>query len=420
MNLSHTHGISPRTTRSHATGGQSGRRHRRNEGSMAAMCAVLIPVLIGFGALAINQGYVAFRSQLLRQTVQSAALAAADKLSTYYSSGSTSTVVSTAQAFAGYNMPPAQYGTVVPSTNVTLGTWNATSNTFTSGGVNPNAVQVTAVNTTANGNAVPLYFGSIWGKPTTDMTATAVASYVSGNGSGIGLGAGSGSGQTFNTIVVNDMSNSFKNEITNQKNVDQALLDCVKGQTDSTSNFGITFSNGHASIYQALIPARANYTALQLKISLITQCTILEDPHCSTGSNVGSGLYSAIQQFNDSAYNGQSKNIVIITDAAPDVKSGVSYGAAEGVTCGTHCGPSDLEAGAQSLAATARAAGISVSTIYYSGNTGDLTQQAHNKAFLASLVTGMGLSLVAPTVTQMDSSFNGVCSTIPSSVKTSS
>jgi uncharacterized protein with von Willebrand factor type A (vWA) domain len=194
----------------------------------------------------------------------------------------------------------------------------------------------------------------------------------------------------------------------------------VKGQTGSTSNFGITFINGHASTYQALEQAGTNYTALQLKINLITACTILEDPYCGTGSNVASGLYSAIQQFSGSTYTGQSKNIIIITDGAPNASRGVDYTTADGVSCGTNCSDSDLLTAAQTLAATAASNGISISTIYYSGDDTNPTDQASFKTFLASLVTGTGVALVAPTAAQIDSSYNGVCSTIPSSVKTSS
>ncbi len=393
---------------------------RRDRGGMAAMCAVMIPALVGFGALALDQGYYSYRSQLLRQTVQSAALAAADKLSTFYSTGSSGTVVSTAQTFAGYNMPSSQYGTVVPTANVTVGTWNPTANTFVAGGSTPNAVQVTGVNTLSNGNPVPLYFGSLWGKPSTDISSTVVASYVVGNGSGVGYGNGSGNGHTFNTIVINDMSQSFAGQIADQVAADLAILNCVKGQTGSSSNFGITFINGHASTYQPLVPAGANYTALQAQINLITACTALEDPNCDSGSNVASGLYSAIQQFSGSTYNNQSKNIVIITDGAPNVKAGVNYTTADGVSCGRNCADADLEAAAQSLAATAKAAGISISTIYYTGTDSNLTDQANYKAFLQSLVTNAGLNLVAPTAAQIDASYNGVCSTIPSSVKSAS
>jgi hypothetical protein len=43
---------------------------RRDRGGMAVLCAVMTPVLIGFGTLAINQVYYAYRAQLLRQTTQ--------------------------------------------------------------------------------------------------------------------------------------------------------------------------------------------------------------------------------------------------------------------------------------------------------------------------------------------------------------
>jgi Flp pilus assembly protein TadG len=407
---------------------------RRDRGGMAVMCAVMVPVLIGFGTLAINQGYVTYRGQLLRQTVQAAALAAADNLSSYYSTGSSSAVITAAQTFATANMPSAQYGTVVPSSDVVLGTWNASTNSFTAGGSTPNAVQVTGINTAANGNAVSLFFGSLFGKPSVDMTSTAVASYVSsgsgtgsgsgGSGSGGSGGGGSGTGvsngRMFNTIVINDMSQSFAGEISDQVAADLAILNCVQGQTGTTSQFGITFINGHAYTYQALEPANANNLALQAKINLITQCTALEDPNCGTGSNVASGLYSAVQQFSGSTFTGQSKNIVIITDGAPNAKNGVDYTTADGVSCGRSCTDQDLLTAAQSLAATAKAAGISISTIYYSGDDTNPTDQANYKAFLASLVTNSGLALVAPTAAQIDSSYSGVCSTIPSSVKTSS
>jgi hypothetical protein len=75
---------------------------------------------------------------------------------------------------------------------------------------------------------------------------------------------------------------------------------------------------------------------------------------------------------------------------------------------------------AQNQAALANAAGISISTIYYTGDDTNSTDQANFRTFLAGLVTGTGVALVAPSAAQIDSSYNGVCSTIPSSVKTSS
>ena len=253
---------------------------RRDRGTMAVMCAVMVPILIGFGTLAVNQGLYTYRNLLLRQTVQSSALAAANKLSTYYTTGSTATIVSTAQTFATANMPSGTYGTVVPAANVVVGNWasGAFTSLASSRGTTPNAVQVTGLNTTANSNALALFFGSWFGKPTLDLSSTVVASYASG--------------KSFNTIVINDLSSSFSGQITDQVQADQQILNCVVGQSGSSSNFGITFINGAATIYQALSPAGTNYTALKLKTSLITACTALEDANCNTGSNVAAGVGS--------------------------------------------------------------------------------------------------------------------------------
>jgi Flp pilus assembly protein TadG len=368
---------------------------------MAALCAVIIPLMVGLGTLAIDQGYYGYRNLLLKQTTQNAALAAAQQLYTYHATGASTTVQSTAVTYAGYNMPSAQYGNVVTQANVVLGTWNGTA--FTAGGTTPTAVQVTGLNTAANGNAVPLFLGSFFGRPSVDITDTVVASY--------------GSGKPFNTIVINDMSDSFAGEISDQVLADQQILNCVNGVVGSTSYFGITFINGHASTYIPLTLAQANYSSLQSQINAITTCGSSEDANCSTGSNVASGLYSAIQQFSDASYAGTSKNIVVITDGAPDARPGVTYGTADGVSCGGNCTGADLEAGAQALAATAKAAGINISTIYYSGDDTNSTDQANYKAFLASLVTGTGTALVAPTTATLDASYAALCSSVPSVLK---
>jgi Flp pilus assembly protein TadG len=54
----------------------------RDRGGMAVLCAIMIPSLIGLGALTIDQGYYGYRALLLKQTTQNAALAAAEKLYT--------------------------------------------------------------------------------------------------------------------------------------------------------------------------------------------------------------------------------------------------------------------------------------------------------------------------------------------------
>jgi Flp pilus assembly protein TadG len=387
--------------------GPRGWLRRRDRGAMAVLiAAVVAPALIGVGVLAIGQGYYTYRKVILQQAVQAAALAAGNNLATYYSTGSTATIVAAAQTFAVANMPTAKYGTVIQPANVVVGSWNGTA--FTSGGTSPNAVKVTGLSTAANGNPIGLFLGSWFGRPTVDYSTTVIA--------GNGTGGGVGSGQAFNTVVINDMSQSFQSEIANQVAADLAMLNCVKGTTGTSSQFGITFVNGHAYTYQALEAASANYTALQTAINAIVQCTAPQDPNCSTGSNIASGMYSAISQLSGLSSTSK-KNIVIITDGVPDAHSGTTYSAADGVTCTTNCTDALMQAGAQTQSTRAKTAGISISTIYYSGDTSQQDVSTYSN-YLAGLVTGSGIALVAPTSAQINAAFAAFCSTIPSAVKT--
>jgi hypothetical protein len=342
-------------------------------------------------------------------------LAAAQTLSSYYTSGNNSTtaVVTAAQTFAKANMPTATYGTVVPAANVVLGNWNSSTQTFTSlatsGGSAPNAVQVTGLNTAANGNAVKTIFAGIFGISSKDLTSSAVASYATG--------------QNFDTIIINDLSQSFSSEITQQRAADLAILNCVQSNSGSATNFGITTFDGHSNIYQALAVASTNYASLQTKINALNYCGTSGAPACS-GSNPAAGIYSAIQQFSGISSTNTIKNIVIITDGVPNADP-ITYAKADGTyatptstspICSTSCTNANLLTMAQDQATNAYNAGINVSTIYYSGSTAS-GQVAAYETEVASFVRGTGVALVAPTAAKISTVLGGFCATMPSALK---
>ncbi len=384
-------------------------------GGVGVLAAMMFAILMGIGALALNEAHLQYRVMLQRQTTQAAALAAAAKLASYYASGTNSdtAVVAAAQTIGGANMPSASYGAVVPASAVVLGNWNAARGSFTSlaesGLASPNAVRVQGLSTTANGNPIGLLFAGIVGRATMDFTATAVASY--------------GTGQTWNTIITNDLSQSFSSAIADQRAADNAILDCVRSSAGSLSQFGITTHTGVSAIFQPLRQASTNFATLQARIATMNSCGKSGAPACG-GSNVASAIYSAIQQFSDPAFANTRKNVVIITDGVPNASSR-TYTRADGIyptatsttpTCTTKCTDANLWTMAVNQAAAARAAGISVSTIYYSGST-SAGQRAGYAAQLAQLSGGTGVSMVAPTTGQISGVFAGFCSTMSSALK---
>lgn len=383
---------------------------------VSVVTAMMYTIVVAMGAVSLNEAHMHYRGLVQRQATQAAALAAAAKLSTYYASGTSSTtaLVSAAQTIATANMPTATYGTILPASNVVLGNWNATTGTFTSlaqsGGTSPNAVRITGTSSVANGNPVTLLMASVTGRANAEYTTTAVASY--------------GTGQTWNTIISNDLSGSFSGQIANQRAADLAILDCVRTSAGAASQFGITTHTGVSAIFQPLSQAGANYTTLANKIATMKSCGNSGAPACS-GSNVASAIYSARQQFANAAYNNTRKNLVIITDGIPNADNR-TYTRADGIyptdtattpTCTNKCTDANLWTMATNQATLARNAGISVSTIYYSGNTGSSTDRTNYAAKLAALTGGTGVAMVAPSAGQISGVFAGFCSTMSSALK---
>ncbi len=382
-------------------------------GSVGLFAAMMIGSLMAVGALGLNQVHLHYRGLLQRQATQAAALAGAAKLATYYTTGNSASIVSAAQTIAAANMPVATYGTIVPASAVVLGQWNATTGAFTSlaqsGSVNPDAVMIQGLSTVANGNPVTTIMSGLIGSGTREYTTTAIASF--------------GTGQTWNTIITNDLSGSFANSISHQRAADKAILDCVRTAAGSASQFGITTHTGVSAIFQALSQASVNHATLTTKIDTLKSCGNAGAPACS-GSNVASALYSARMQFADAAYNGTRKNIVIITDGVPN---GVNrtYTRADGIypndttptpTCTVNCTDAQTWTMAVNQALLARNAGISISTIYYSGNT-QAANRANYATKLAALTGGTGVAMVAPTQNQIAGVFAGFCSTMSSALK---
>jgi Flp pilus assembly protein TadG len=408
---------------------------RDRRAAVIYIVALILPVLVGFGTLAVETAEVNSQKALLKQTVTSAALAGANLLATYYTSSSPTTIQNAAQAIAVANMPVLKYGTVVPNPTCTngsilLGNWNAATSTFTSlctsGTTSPDAVQVTGT-LTAN-----YFFRRII--PSFNMTATATASY--------------GTGQTFNTIVINDLSGSFSGQIANQRAADTSILNCIKSASGTASKFGLTTIDGSATTYEPLTLVSTGSTAIQTKINALDSCGNGTMPACS-GSNVASGIYSAIQQFSGTSYLTSKNSVIVITDGVPNANSSHNYVTADGIgptvtpattmvcsgagTASANCSDAELLTMARNQAAAARAAKISISTIYYNGNTTASSTlctaaglssscttaqlQAAYAASVAALSGGTGISLVAPTATGISSSFAAFCATMASSLK---
>jgi hypothetical protein len=135
--------------------------------------ALMLPVFLGFMALAIDMGRILQVRASLQGIADASALAAAQELP------SDANARMVAQQYATQNDP--NHGTLVAAADVAVGHWDGFG-VFTPAGAPINAVRVITHRTAARGNAVPLFFARVLGFSLSDVAAAATA--TSGGGGG--------------------------------------------------------------------------------------------------------------------------------------------------------------------------------------------------------------------------------------------
>lgn len=124
------------------------------EGAVAVLAALALPALLGFGALAVDLGYARVVETQLQAAADAAALAASQKLPD-------TTAARTAALDLAAKNTPSGYGTIIQSSDVSFGRYDPSTQVFTSGAANPNAVQVQTSRTVAKGNQLPTFLAGI-------------------------------------------------------------------------------------------------------------------------------------------------------------------------------------------------------------------------------------------------------------------
>ncbi len=171
---------------------------RDRRGAVAAWVALMLVVLLGMAALAVDMGFLWVMRNRLQSTADAAALAGASQLGV-----DEATVKAEAVAYAQRNLPPGGHGTALAEPDVVLGHWDDDTRTFIPMGTtaapgeacsnpvpqetNPNclpldAVKVTTRRTQANGNPVQLFFAGVLGIQTADVVTAAIAQGEGGPG----------------------------------------------------------------------------------------------------------------------------------------------------------------------------------------------------------------------------------------------
>lgn len=157
---------------------RTGMRRRRRRGVYAVITALLLVVLCGFVALAIDLGTVRLTEAQLQAGTDGAAIAGTMKLDGTRDGMSSAVTAAGAVAAANKALGSAINVTSGPEGSaVTLGTWNSSSRTFTASS-SPTAVN--AVKVRATRPSMLSFFGSIGGNRYMGAASESIAMYVRG------------------------------------------------------------------------------------------------------------------------------------------------------------------------------------------------------------------------------------------------
>lgn len=149
----------------------------KRPGISLVYASVAMIVMVGVTSLSVDFGRVQLVKAELRLAAEAAARAGAAQLAV-----SPASAISTARQYAALNKADRSSVVLDTTADIELGKWDAATRTFIklspNGYTQANAVRVIARRTKARGNAVPLMFAQLIGRPSLDVAQDAVAMVV--------------------------------------------------------------------------------------------------------------------------------------------------------------------------------------------------------------------------------------------------
>lgn len=152
------------------------KKSQPRRGAIAALSAVVMVVMLGFVALAVDVGAIMHCRTQLQSAADGAAYAAAQSLGPNSSVFSVNSAAREVAMMNAYGANANASGTLLADSDVVIGKWDKTARILTPDTpAYANAVQVTVRRSASNGSALPLLFAPVLGSNTADISATATA-----------------------------------------------------------------------------------------------------------------------------------------------------------------------------------------------------------------------------------------------------
>lgn len=147
-------------------------RTRPRQGAMIPLVGILLVVLIGFTALAVDFAIIVEAQTQLQIAASSAAAGGVLDLP------DTSAATQSAIQLAESNMPSQIHGQILVASDIEFGFWDSSARAFSPEVTPLNAVRVTTRRAESNGNPLAWNFARVFGLSSNDYSASAVAALL--------------------------------------------------------------------------------------------------------------------------------------------------------------------------------------------------------------------------------------------------
>ena len=392
--------------------GRMCRRPNSRRGSYAILVALLLIVLLGFAAIAIDISYL----RLARMQAQNAADAGAHAALMELRKTRNETVArSRAEEIVNMNYIAGDQAVIEPGEDVVFGGWDFPTHSFDPGADYVNAVEVTVRREADSpGGSIPLMVARIWGNDAADVKSS---------------GSSVGALRAREIFIVQDITGSFKDEIDEAREASLTLLDYLNTNGMPGDQIGMITFVGAAEEWTALQRVEDAFASVRSQWSSLDWCNRNYWPYTTplfaadfhdapqmmscneggsggaayldSGTNQGAGIETAVEQLlNASGTSSYAlKTIVLISD-----------GKAQCVPEGTGCDDS-VAAEGQEQADRAAANNISIFSVSFNE-----TFNEEQSEYLESLTRGYGTFYETPDAAELPNILADIAASIPISI----
>ena len=277
-------------------------RTRSRRGNYTMTMGVLMPILIGFGALSVDISYINM-ARTQTQNVSDAASHAA-YVGFRATGGSDADRIAVGEDAAEFVVSKNLIGNSTGHLDdLDFGEWDFENREFTPGG-DINSARAVVVRNKDNDNELGLFFAPLLNQPSKDL-----------------WGSGTAAGRTRQLMLISDVSCSFSDDIGQANLANIAFLDYMNENPlpgDLLGHVLFAGTSNFPDLHELASPTN-DYTSLKTEFAKLDVCTKMPgafrgSPEVNCWTSQARGLHRALQEFIENGDTREFQGMIMLSD----------------------------------------------------------------------------------------------------------